>query len=79
MRSAPTMNTEAVSGAILAAALIALSGCGYSEADMQVQRDQVQRLSRSLDKLEAYTRGCQQTLADLRGDCVALARSCSEK
>jgi chemotaxis protein MotB len=45
------------------ASLVALtSGCGYSEAEMQVKRDRINQLTASLDKLEADQRQLQETL-----------------
>ncbi|HEX6292358.1 MAG TPA: hypothetical protein VFZ66_24440 [Herpetosiphonaceae bacterium] len=40
----------------LCLAAVSLWGCGYSEPDMQVQRDRVEQLERMLTKCEALAR-----------------------
>ncbi|HET8938992.1 MAG TPA: hypothetical protein VFN67_36360 [Polyangiales bacterium] len=41
-----------------AGALLLLGGCGYSETDMQLQRDRVELQRRLLDACEAEVRAC---------------------
>jgi chemotaxis protein MotB len=51
---------------VICSALAATSiGCGYSEEEMQVKRDQIDQLTKSLDKLEQDHRDLQQRFKNL--------------
>jgi chemotaxis protein MotB len=49
----------------LAAVLLGLGACGYSEEEMQAQRDRVDQLSKALDGLEHQNKDYQDKLAAL--------------
>lgn len=54
--------TKTGAAALLSLAAAASSGCGYSEADMQLLRDRVELQRRLLDACEQQSRACSARL-----------------
>lgn len=52
--------------ALLFVLAVTLHGCGYSESDMQLQRDRVELLRATLDKCEAAARSSAAAVRDCR-------------